>query len=123
MRCCHLHAQAVIDFFNSRLDSVNGGQAAAPEGQADWSVGRVLELVQTFAQVGAGGTAAQCRAADYLRAVHALPSFLKLRGLCPWLVRRVKPSPTAETEVAQHISMLQNCIAACIAALHPQHLL
>uniref|UniRef100_A0A383WDY4 Dymeclin n=1 Tax=Tetradesmus obliquus TaxID=3088 RepID=A0A383WDY4_TETOB len=42
--------QAVIDFFNSRLDSVNGGQAAAPEGQADWSVGRVLELVQTFAQ-------------------------------------------------------------------------
>jgi hypothetical protein len=50
--CCLLHLQSVIDFFNSRLDSINGGQAAAPEGQADWSVGRVLELVQSFAQVG-----------------------------------------------------------------------
>eukprot|EP00882_Tetradesmus_deserticola_P021481 GHRQ01023254.1.p1 GENE.GHRQ01023254.1~~GHRQ01023254.1.p1 ORF type:complete len:322 (+),score=177.91 GHRQ01023254.1:768-1733(+) len=42
--------QSVIDFFNSRLDSIKGEQAAAPEGQAEWSVGRVLELVQTFAQ-------------------------------------------------------------------------
>lgn len=43
--------QAVIDFFNSRLDSIKGNSAAAPEGQANWSVNRVLELVQTFAQV------------------------------------------------------------------------
>ncbi|KAF6251815.1 Dymeclin [Scenedesmus sp. NREL 46B-D3] len=42
--------QSVIDFFNSKLDSINGNQAAAPEGQAEWSVVRVLELVQTFAQ-------------------------------------------------------------------------
>jgi hypothetical protein len=33
------------------LDSINGAQPSAPEGQAEWSVGRVLELVQTFAQV------------------------------------------------------------------------
>jgi hypothetical protein len=46
-----LLVQSVIDFFNSRLDSINGAQAAAPKGQAEWSVGRVLELVQTFAQV------------------------------------------------------------------------
>jgi hypothetical protein len=45
--CC----QTVIDFFNSRLDSIKGNSAAAPEGQASWNVGRVLELVQTFAQV------------------------------------------------------------------------
>jgi hypothetical protein len=54
-KCCRTTAcvlQSVIDFFNSRLDSISGGQAAAPEGQAEWSVGRVLELVQTFAQVG-----------------------------------------------------------------------
>lgn len=51
----HPASQAVIDFFNNRLDSVKGNTAAAPEGQADWSVNRVLELVQTFAQVNAGG--------------------------------------------------------------------
>jgi hypothetical protein len=51
--------QVVIDFFNNRLDSIKGNAAAAPEGQASWNVNRVLELVQTFAQVecmlGAGG--------------------------------------------------------------------
>lgn len=43
--------QVVIDFFNNRLDSIKGDAAAAPEGQACWNVNRVLELVQTFAQV------------------------------------------------------------------------
>lgn len=43
--------QVMIDFFNSRLDSIKGSTATAPEGQANWNVGRVLELVQTFAQV------------------------------------------------------------------------
>jgi hypothetical protein len=43
--------QVVIDFFNNRLDSIKGNAAAAPEGQASWNVNRVLELVQTFAQV------------------------------------------------------------------------
>lgn len=43
--------QYVIDYFNSRLDSMTVGQTgAAPEGQAEWSVDRVLELVQTFTQ-------------------------------------------------------------------------
>lgn len=42
--------QVMIDFFNSRLDSIKGNTATAPEGQANWNVGRVLELVQTFAQ-------------------------------------------------------------------------
>lgn len=41
----------MIDFFNNRLDSIKGNSAGAPEGQATWNVDRVLELVQTFAQV------------------------------------------------------------------------
>lgn len=43
--------QIVIDYFNSRLDSLNSQAGAASEGQAEWSVDRVLELVQTFTQV------------------------------------------------------------------------
>jgi hypothetical protein len=42
----------VINFFNSRLDSMKENSAAAPEDTASWNVNRVLELVQTFAQVG-----------------------------------------------------------------------
>lgn len=49
--CC-LCAQVVINFFNSRLDSMKENSAAAPEDTASWNVNRVLELVQTFAQVG-----------------------------------------------------------------------
>lgn len=46
-----VYRQVMIDFFNSRLDSIKGNTSTAPEGQANWNVGRVLELVQTFAQV------------------------------------------------------------------------
>eukprot|EP00879_Flechtneria_rotunda_P020891 GHRR01021996.1.p1 GENE.GHRR01021996.1~~GHRR01021996.1.p1 ORF type:complete len:588 (+),score=216.63 GHRR01021996.1:369-2132(+) len=42
--------QAVIDYFNSKLESINSNYATAPEGQAEWSVDRVLELVQSFTQ-------------------------------------------------------------------------
>lgn len=56
---CVAPVQAVIDFFNNRLDSIKGNSAAAPEGQTDWSVNRVLELVQTFAQVCAQHQAIQ----------------------------------------------------------------
>jgi hypothetical protein len=35
--------QAVLDFFNPRLDDVKTGPS-------DWSVARVLELVQSYAQ-------------------------------------------------------------------------
>lgn len=45
------YLQVVIDYFNSRLDSLNTQAGAAPEGQTEWSVDRVLELVQTFTQV------------------------------------------------------------------------
>lgn len=46
--------QVVIDYFNSRLDSLNSDQAGgAPEGHTDWSVNKVLELVHTFTQVEA----------------------------------------------------------------------
>lgn len=48
--CCCL-SQVVINFFNSRLDDMKGNSAAAPEDTASWNVNRVLELVQTFAQV------------------------------------------------------------------------
>jgi hypothetical protein len=52
--CC-LCVQVVINFFNSRLDSMKENSAAAPEDAASWNVNRVLELVQTFAQVGTNG--------------------------------------------------------------------
>lgn len=42
----------MIDYFNSRLDTVHNQAGAAAESRAEWSVDRVLELVQTFTQVG-----------------------------------------------------------------------
>eukprot|EP00878_Enallax_costatus_P036636 GHUV01041162.1.p1 GENE.GHUV01041162.1~~GHUV01041162.1.p1 ORF type:complete len:331 (+),score=99.01 GHUV01041162.1:819-1811(+) len=46
--------QVVIDYFNSRLDSLNSQPGAAPEGHSEWSVDRVLEMVQTFTQTWRG---------------------------------------------------------------------
>ncbi|KAF8072811.1 dym [Scenedesmus sp. PABB004] len=64
--------EAVIAYFNARLDAVSagpggGGGAAAPEGQADWSVARVLELVQGFA---AGWRGDRLKALPELRFVY-----------------------------------------------------
>ena len=47
-----IYLQVVIDYFNSRLDSLNSHSGAAPEGHSEWSVDRVLEMVQTLTQVG-----------------------------------------------------------------------
>ena len=47
--CCPV--QLVIDFFNSRLDAIKSNAAAGPESQSEWSVAKVLSLVNNFAQV------------------------------------------------------------------------
>lgn len=54
--CCgesHVFAclvQVVTDYFNSRLDAVKPQPSSAADAQPGWSVERLLELVQGFAQ-------------------------------------------------------------------------
>jgi hypothetical protein len=47
--------QLVVDFFNGRLDAMKSNAAAGPESQADWSVAKVLSLINNFAQVTSMG--------------------------------------------------------------------
>ncbi len=50
--------QVVIDFFTFRLDSA---KPEVPHAQGDWSVARVLELVQSYSQVSTAADAPYVR--------------------------------------------------------------